>query len=86
MLNPLAFNYKIRVQKIPERERREEEKKKNSVLMVTKFLVFFCFVSPERWSRDLATGSLLCCGTEGDDLVMDFVLLGLCLDLIFQSK
>lgn len=86
MLNPLAFNYKIHVQKIPERERGEEKKSHFIPNGVTKFLVIFCFVSPERQSRDQATRSLLCCGTEGHDLVVAFVLLGLWLNSIFQSK
>lgn len=58
--------------------REEGGKKKIAILMlmVTKFLVIFCFMSPERRSRNLATGSLLCCGTEGCDLVVDLVLAG----------
>lgn len=85
MLNPLAFNYKIHIQKIPERGREEEKKKAISVLMVTKFLVIFCFASPERWrSGDLATGSLLCCGTEGHGVVMDLAVLGLWLDSLLE--
>lgn len=64
MLNPLAFNYKIQVQKIPERG-RERGKAAVSVLMVPKFSVIFGFLSPERRSRDLAAGCLRCLWTVG---------------------
>lgn len=61
-------------------QRDERGKKKKSHFNTNddkKFLVVFCLVTPERQSTVLATRSLLCSGTEGHDLVVDLVLLGL---------